>query len=233
MGTSLLITCEMSAAGAELCIHTSQPSRGVQQVQGQHRWVREAGWAQSPSSYPPNRDTGYLAGRVGPQAANKAGDMQRAAEPGGGGCQAPCRACRWKAILPLGTTLGTGGAARCGAVMDGAMRHGWEAGAGLEPGERVKGLWCGCPVYHGHPMHDGYPMRCGHCVHNGHSMHRGHPTHPVAVQCTVGTPRSVAIPTTTGISHTVGAPYPAGTPRTTGTLPLQTPACAAGPPARH
>lgn len=85
VGTSLLITCEMSAAGAELCIHTSQPSRGVQQVQGQHRWVREAGWAQSPSSYPPNRDTGYLAGRVGPQAANKAGDMQRAAEPGGGG----------------------------------------------------------------------------------------------------------------------------------------------------
>lgn len=56
------------------------------------------------------------------------------------------------------------------------MRHGWEAGAGLELGERVKGLWCGCPVYHGHPMHDGYPMRCGHCVHNGHSMHRGHPT---------------------------------------------------------
>lgn len=89
VGTSLLITCEMSAAGAELCIHTSQPSRGVQQVQGQHRWVREAGWAQSPSSYPPNRDTGYLAGRVGPQAANKAGDMQRAAEPGGGAARHP------------------------------------------------------------------------------------------------------------------------------------------------
>ena len=131
VGTSLLITCEMSAAGAELCIHTSRPSRGVRQVQGQHRWVREAGWAQSPSSYPPNWGTGCLVSRVGPQAANKAGDMQQAAEPGG--CQAPCRARRWKAILPLGTTLGTGGAVRCGAVMDGAMRHGWEAGAGLEP----------------------------------------------------------------------------------------------------
>lgn len=93
------------------------------------------------------------------------------------------RAPRCDAVLLLGTTLGTSGALRCGQVMDKAIQHGQEAGAGLEP-RRGSG---GAP--HGHPTTcDRYTAHRGHCMHNG------------GIQCTAGTPY------TTGTHYTTGTP---------------------------